>query len=121
MTANFYLLASVALVGVAQLLIKRGVSTPGALEMVSGGMVSTLIQLLQQPFIIGGLLLFGLATVLWLLALSLVELSYAFPFVSLSVLFTTVGAKVFLRESLSTTRKVGIALICLGVGLIALS
>lgn len=121
MTANFYLLSSVVLVSVAQLLIKRGASAVGAIEMVPGAIVSSLTQLLRGPFIIGGLAFFGVATVLWLLALSLVELSYAFPFVSLSILFTTVGAKVFFRESLSTMRKVGIVLICLGVGLIALS
>lgn len=121
MTANFYVLASVVLTGVAQLLIKRGVSTLGMMEIVPGAVFWSLTRLLLEPFIMGGLFLFGVATVLWMLALSVVDLSYAFPFVSLSILLTTVGARVFLRESVSATRLVGIALICTGVGLIALS
>lgn len=121
MTATFYLLASVVLTGVGQLLIKRGVSTLGTIEMVPSAVFRSLTRSVLEPFIVGGLFLFGVATVLWMLALSLVELSYAFPFVSLSILLTTIGARVFLRESVSTIQKVGIALICVGVGLIALS
>ena len=68
-----------------------------------------------------GLALYGVSTVLWLFVLSRVELSFAFPFISLSYVAILLGARFGLREHLNPSRLVGSALIILGVLLVSLS
>ncbi len=109
MSPIVYLLSTVALVVCCQFLIKRGVS--GSLARRGR----------NKNVLVAALCLYAVATVLWLIALSMVDLSYAYPFVSLSILFTVGGAVVWFRESVSTARKVGIGLICGGLFLIALT
>jgi len=63
-----------------------------------------------------GVILYGLSFVLWLVILSRINVSIAYPFViGLTLIFTLVGAHVFLRESLTSHAMFGIALITMGV------
>lgn len=121
MNAIIYLIASVVLVGFCQLLIKRGVCGARGSRPHHKKMLPKLMSLVCERHIVAALCLYALATVLWLIALSKVDLSYAYPFVSLSILFSVGGAVVWFGESVSAARKVGIGLICSGLILIALS
>ena len=73
------------------------------------------------PGLIAGLSFYGVSTVLWLYALSRVELSYAFPFLSLSYVAIMLGARFGLSEPLHTNRLLGSMFIVLGVILVGLS
>lgn len=73
------------------------------------------------PGLFAGLSFYGVSTVLWLYALSRVELSYAFPFLSLSFVAIMVGARFALSEPLHRNRLAGSAFIILGVILVGLS
>ena len=70
---------------------------------------------------LAGLSFYGVSTFLWLFALSRVELSYAFPFLSLAFVAIMIGARVGLAEQLRRTRILGSAFIILGVILVGLS
>jgi multidrug transporter EmrE-like cation transporter len=66
----------------------------------------------------GGLALYGIATVLWLGVLSRVELSQAYPFVGLSFVLAAVLGYFVFADAVSATRVAGIALIVAGVVLV---
>lgn len=68
-----------------------------------------------------GLLLYGLSAVLWLYVLSRTELSYAFPFLSLTYVAILLTARFGLNEPLGANRVAGSLLIVLGVLLVSLS
>lgn len=68
-----------------------------------------------------GFCLYGLSMLLWLFALSRVELSYAFPFVSLSYVGIILAARLRLGEQLYGSRILGAAIIVLGVLLVSFS
>jgi drug/metabolite transporter (DMT)-like permease len=69
-------------------------------------------------YLISGLILYGLLTMLWVWILRTVPLSKAYPFVALSFVFTPVLSKLVLGELLSTGYFAGLALIAAGVILI---
>jgi drug/metabolite transporter (DMT)-like permease len=106
---------------ISQLLIKKGVSSLGSLGFATHKIPSMLIRLVFQKDVFIGFIVYGLATILWLVALSKVELSYAFPFISLGLIFTPVSASRLFGEKLSIYRKLGISVIVIGLLLIALS
>ena len=116
MVAQILILASVALGVVGQLALKVGVTRLGVLSVGDRGVA---VRLMSKPLIWVGLGVYGLGTFFWLAALSRVELGYAYPFLSLSYVLVVFASWLFLRERLSTTRLLGVAVICVGVCAVA--
>jgi drug/metabolite transporter (DMT)-like permease len=75
----------------------------------------TIVQLMLSPYILGGLVLYGIATVLWLYILSRVELGIAYPIQSLAYIFAVFGAYWIFNEPLSVPKVVGCLMILGGV------
>ena len=116
------ILASVVLGVVGQLVLKAGVSRIGPLALAGGGvgpLLRTAWRIGSAPPIWGGLGIYGVSLVLWLVALSQVELSYAYPFISLSYVLVLVASWAVFRERLSMWRLLGVAAICCGVAAVA--
>lgn len=82
---------------------------------------SFIIQLLscREFWWAGGLLAIG--TVAWLVALSVLPVSTAYPILSLSFVFTTLGANRLNNEHVSRRRWFGVVLISLGAALVTAS
>jgi undecaprenyl phosphate-alpha-L-ara4N flippase subunit ArnE len=74
----------------------------------------------RRPLLLG-LLAYGCSMLLWLKALSRVELSTAFPYLSLNFVGILLAARFHLRERLAGSRLLGAGLILLGVLLVTLS
>ncbi|MDB5055768.1 MAG: eamA-like transporter family protein [Bacilli bacterium] len=72
-------------------------------------------QLILSPYVLGGLAIYGVATVLWLFILSRVELSLAYPIQSLAYIIAVIGAYWVFDEPLSAVKIVGCLLILSGV------
>ncbi len=93
-----------------QLLLKHGMNKigtrPGA---------SFLLAIIKSPWVIGGLVVYGLGVVNWLLALSYFEISYVYPFASLSYIGIIIGSYLIFKERLTIPRLFGIAVIIAGV------
>lgn len=85
------------------------------------GALAVLVAAAGQPFIWGGLALFVGSVLLWMIALSRVELSWGYPLLGLSyVTVTLVGVFVF-KEHLGIQRALGTSLVILGAFLVARS
>jgi drug/metabolite transporter (DMT)-like permease len=94
-----------------QLLWKRGVSS--SIPSSKG-----LVDLIFSPWIIGGVVLYAFATILWLYLLSRNDLSRIYPLQALCYPVTACMAVVLLHESINPVRAMGIGLVVLGAVLI---
>lgn len=106
-------LISVSLSAAAQTSFKYGVSRV-VLPEVAGVWMKAL-SFVASPFVVLGLGLYGVGTVLWLFALRSMDLSLVYPFVAMSFVMVSASGILFLGEPVSVARLGGIALIILGL------
>jgi drug/metabolite transporter (DMT)-like permease len=106
----------VLLSSAAQLAMKRGLAPGGAHADVAG----TYLQAFTSPLVWLGLFLYGASAVLWLWVLSRLDVSLAYPLVSLGFVVTVGLGIVWLGEPFSWLRVAGCTLIVIGVSLLAL-
>jgi undecaprenyl phosphate-alpha-L-ara4N flippase subunit ArnE len=104
-------LLSIVLSAAAQLLMKIGMTSVGSTGL--GG--NSLLAAASNIYVAGGFAAYGIGAILWLKVLSRVELSLAYPLVSLAFVVVTVLSWLVLGERLSAGRIAGIALIVIGV------
>jgi len=109
--------SSVFLSAVAQLSFKYGVSN--TLVKADSHLIVNALSLLLSPFVLLGLSLYGVGTVLWLFALKQLDLSLAYPFVGMSFIFVLLFSSFFLQEAITLNRVLG-TLVIIG-GLVILS
>ena len=72
-------------------------------------------HIITSPWVIGGLAVYGTGVIFWLLALSNFELSYVYPFASLSYIGIIIGSYFIFKERVTALRVLGIAVIIAGV------
>jgi uncharacterized membrane protein len=108
--------------GVAgQLLLKVGMSQLGALEISIAAIPSLIMRIILSPYIIVGLAIYFGGVFFWLLALNRADLSYVYPFASLSYVLITLASWLLLHEAVPPMRWIGLVVICIGVMLVARS
>ncbi len=73
---------------------------------------------LFTPYIFSGVVLYGLATVVWIYLISRLPISLLYPIQSLAYVLTAVIAVIFFHEHVSAVRWAGIAVIMIGVALV---
>ncbi len=116
----FLIVLSVAMTACAQVLLKIGMSLePVRAASHSGEWLRLAGLLAHNPWVVGGLSLYGLGALAWLLVLSQVELSFAYPFVGLGFVITLLLSRWLLRDTINLYRLAGTLLISLGVVLVA--
>lgn len=72
-----------------------------------------------NPWVLGGMSLHVSALVVWLWALSRVDISFAYPFLALGYVLVGTMAWLWLGEELSSMRGVGMAIIIIGIFVLA--
>ena len=105
----------------AQILLKKGMLSIGHFDFSGGAIATTVPRILFNPFVMLGLFTFVVSMGSHLLVLSRVELSFAYPFLSLAYVVAAVYAFLVFGEDLNAWRIAGIAFICLGTILISRS
>jgi len=116
----FLILCSVAMGTSAQLLLKIGMSKSVIKAAVDGRAWDGLAaQLVTNQWVVGGLSLYALSAVVWLLVLARVELSLAYPFVGIGFIITMLLGWWLLDDVMSVQRVAGTLLIATGVVVVA--
>jgi drug/metabolite transporter (DMT)-like permease len=100
-----------------QLVLKWQVAGAGTVPEDTAGRLALAIGLLVNPWVISALAAALLAAVSWMAALTKLDLSHAYPLVSLSFVAVTLGAAWLFQEPLTALKLAGVALICLGVAI----
>ena len=119
--AIVYILISVLGGAIGQLLLKKGMTTIGPLTISSNQVFSVVWRMATNPYVIIGLAIYVLGTFFWLAALSRVDLSFAYPFASLSYVVMLIGSWIFLHEEITPLRVIGSIIIIFGVIMISRS
>jgi drug/metabolite transporter (DMT)-like permease len=116
-----YILISVLAGATGQILLKKGMSSMGPLTLSFEQLFNILWRIGTNPYVVIGLAIYVTGTVFWLAALSRVDLSYAYPFASLSYVVMLVAAWQLFNEDITPFRLLGTLVVCLGVFLISRS
>lgn len=115
------ILTGVLLNAGAQLLLKAGVNAIGRFEFSTANLLPVGIKLATQLPIIGGLTCYVISVVVWILALSRVDVSLAYPMLSLGYVVNALAAWYFFGEIVTLQRAAGIGIILIGVYVMARS
>jgi drug/metabolite transporter (DMT)-like permease len=120
-TAFAFLFSGVLLNALAQLLLKAGTNALGVITFTRDNWTSLATRMALEPHFIGGAACYGLSLVVWIIGLSRVPVSIAYPMLSLGYVLNAIGAHYLLGETVTAGRIGGIGLIIVGVWLVARS
>ncbi len=110
----FYLiLISVSLGVIGQLCLKQGMRGFG------GNFSELFLYALRSPFVISGFGFYALSSLIWLIVLSRVNLSYAYPMLSIGYVLIVFFSWLIFKENIGLWHWAGVILICLGVSLLS--
>lgn len=116
-----FILFTVTTNAAAQLMLKHGMSSFAQLSLASGNVPLKIMQVIFSPWVFAGLVMFVISTLSHLYVLSKVELSFAYPFLSLAYVIVTLFTFFVFHEDVNSWRVAGLAFICFGTVLIAQS
>jgi multidrug transporter EmrE-like cation transporter len=117
----WFILFTVATNAAAQLMLKYGMMQLGPLSFAGVNPLIKILQIVFSPWVFLGLCTFVISMASHLFVLSKVELSFAYPFLSLAYVMVAVFAYFVFHEDLNALRIAGIGFICIGTVLIAQS
>ena len=109
------IMLGVLLNAAAQIFLKAGMRRIGHFDFIWGNIVPITTQVAGNVFVLGGLLCYVISVAVWLLVLSRVEVSFAYPLLSVGYIVNAVAGYYLFQENLSLTRITGILIICVGV------
>ncbi len=119
MILDYTLLAIGITFGVfGQLSLKHGMNTVKN-KGLSG--IRFIVASFTNGFVLLGLAFYGSSTGLWLVIISRLELSFAYPMISAGYIVVVLLSKIFFKETVSLRRWAGVFAIALGVLLITRS
>ncbi|OGF97804.1 MAG: hypothetical protein A2Z06_00630 [Candidatus Glassbacteria bacterium RBG_16_58_8] len=117
---NFLLLfICVALGVIGQLSLKHGMNAIGEIELDVARTPSLLLRSFGNPFVLLGYILYGISSLSWLIILSRVELSLAYPMISIGYVLVVILSRVLFDEHVTLLRFAGTLVICFGVFLMS--
>lgn len=121
LTTWISLVLSILLATTGQLLLKAGMDATGAtVALEPSALVGLVRTVLGSWRLLLGFLSFGLSSLFWLVALSRLPLSVAYPVVSLSYVIILASSILLLGERPSLTTWSGALLVMMGVSLIGI-
>jgi len=113
--SKLYVAATILLTVYGQLVIKWRVSTIVSERGETQSIMSFALTLLMNPWVLSGFAAAFLASLTWMLAMRKLELSYAYPFMSLNFVLVLLAGAMLFGESVNRAKLAGVALIALGV------
>ena len=114
-----FLVAGVLINAGAQLLLKAGTNTMGVITLTRDNWWATLWQMMHTWPFIAGVACYMISLVTWILGLSRVPVSVAYPLLSFGYIINAVAAHYLFGEALTPLRFLGFGLVIVGVYMIA--
>ncbi|HET7482118.1 MAG TPA: EamA family transporter [Actinomycetota bacterium] len=116
------LLVSVVFAVAGQITLKTAMDNVGRLgKSELGSIGQTVGRVAREPRLWVGLVLFGVSAVFWLIVLSRVRLSVAYPMIGISYIAVVLFARYHLHEHVPPLRWIGVAVIAIGIAVIGFS
>ncbi len=114
-------LTGVLLNAAAQLLLKAGTNVVGHFEFQLDNLIPIGMKIAFQPYILGGMACYAVSLVVWIMALSRVPVSIAYPMLSIGYVVNAAVAYLWFGEPLVAQKLLGLGFIVIGVVLVARS
>ena len=117
-----FILLSVLLAATAQLTLKYGVdrvTKHGHSGIVLSEPGTSVVRVAREPFIWLGLVLFGISAAVWIVVLSRVSLSFAYPFAAITYIVIVAFDRLILRVPVPGLRWAGVLMIATGIVLVS--
>ena len=115
------ILGGVLLNAAAQLVLKAAMRQVGRFDFSLVNLVPVGRTVATHPLVLTGLACYAVSVAIWLLVLSRVEVSYAYPLLSLGYIVTALAGWLLFDEAMTPVRWIGTVTICAGVWLITRS
>jgi uncharacterized membrane protein len=112
MNVIIIILTGILCASLGQVFWKLGMNAVGAIDNFS---ISGIVSMFLNPLVFLGLLMYGLSTIFWLIALSQKDLSYVYPFIALTFIIVLLLSKFLLHENVGIYRIVGTLIIIAGL------
>ncbi len=109
---------NVLLTVMGQILFKHGMNTVGRVNSIRD-VFGKLTQAFLNPYVLSGIAIYGFTTLVWLIILSRVKLSIAYPLLSSGYVLSILFSWLLFKESIPKIRIIGAVIICIGVYLVA--
>jgi len=113
------ILTGVLLNAAAQLLLKAGTNAVGHFDFQLDNVLPVGLKLAFEPHIFGGLCCYVISVVVWIMALSRVPVSIAYPMLSIGYIVNAFAAAWLFGEAVTAQKLAGIGFIVVGVYLVA--
>lgn len=113
------ILLSILMSSTAHIFLKKGMMTYALNGVKSAGIVGLVWNVGTNPWVMGGMALHVSALVVWLWALSKVDISFAYPFLALGYVLVSAMAWFWLGEELSSMKILGMGIIIIGILVLA--
>ena len=111
-------LIAVMLSGLAQIFLKKGVTDVSKLASITNSLQQSVLNYASSSSLCFGVFLYGISFIIWIFAISKVEISTAYPMLAIGFVFNVFVAHYYLGESLSLYKLAGVALIAAGCFLV---
>ena len=119
MSSILLLLLAVSLASTGQILLKKGMLLVGVFSTSSMNVLEYFLKSFTNIYVIIGVFLYFVSALVWLLVLSRLPLSLAYPCLALGYVVVAVLSKYLFGENITLIRWMGILTICVGVFLIS--
>jgi len=120
-TAFLLLITGVLLNAAAQLLLKGGTNRLGVITLNADSGAPMLVRMASEGYFVAGAALYAVSLVVWIVGLSRVPVSVAYPMLSIGYIVNALAAQYLFGEAVTTARWLGIGFIVVGVYLVARS
>ena len=116
-----FLMTGVLLNAAAQLLLKAGTNVLGVITLSRDAWADTLMRMATQGYFMLGAACYVVSLFVWILGLSRVPVSIAYPLLSVGYIVNAIAAQYLFGETVTATRWLGIGCIVVGVALVSRS
>lgn len=117
--AILLVLGAVLLNTIGQIVMKAGAASLTSVSFSIATLPHVFLTILKSPLMMGALSLYGLSAVVWIMALSKLDLSQAYPMTSIGYILTAIIGVLAFGEVLTVGRVIGLGLILAGVFILA--
>ncbi len=109
------LLFCISLGVIGQLSLKHGMTMIGEIELDASRIPSMLMRSFGNPYVLLGYIMYGISSLSWIIVISRVELSFAYPMIAIGYVLVVILSRFIFAEHVTPLRLLGTLVICLGV------
>lgn len=114
-SAYGFVLLTIVLTVYGQLVVKWQVGLASRGGIPGGGKLAFVAELLLNPWIISSFAAAFLAAASWMLAMTKLDLSHAYPFMASTFVLVAAGSWLWFAEPITAPKLAGLSLIVLGI------